>query len=149
MSRSVRTSGVPVAAPQQLRNAAMTVGPNTRIALVIASLREHWHLGILSSSEEARRLLPSLAVDVLVYDYDFGEGEWRKLCGACVDLGIIFQLVARSPSDDLFLEVVAAGGLGVLWKPVTSEGFISAVRLARCLSEEQLACCRMPLDAEQ
>jgi hypothetical protein len=115
----------------------MTSGPNTRIALLIASLNEHWQLVLVSSPEEARRLLPGLAVDILVYDYGSGEGEWRKLCGACVDCGIIFQLVASAPSDDLFLQVIAAGGLGVLWKPVTSEKLISAMHLARCLSDEQ------------
>jgi AmiR/NasT family two-component response regulator len=48
-------------------------------------------------------------------------------------------MIARDPSDDLFLEAIGAGGFGILWKPLTSEKLISAIHLARSCAEAHLA----------
>jgi hypothetical protein len=136
--QDVRNSGISVSPRHPLRVVAIARGPHTKAALRTIALHEDWHLLLAFSSEDARKLLGRFAVDILVYDYDSGGGNWRKLCSDCVDRGVGFQLVASVLSDDLFLESIAAGGLGVLWKPVTSEKMISAMRLARNFAEEQL-----------
>lgn len=60
------------------------------------------------------------------------------MCEECVEYGVCFQVVANTPTDDLFLSVISAGGLGVLCKPLTSERMIIAMRFARSLTKEQL-----------
>src|SRR5579863_4771381 len=118
-AQDVRKNSVPVSSHHTLRVVAMSSGPHTKAALRTAALHKGWHLLLAFSPEDARKLLRSFAVDILVYDYDSGGGDWRKLCRECCDCGVGFQLVASVPSDDLFLEAIAAGGLGVLRKPIT------------------------------
>lgn len=137
--RGVRNGSVPASSHYTLRAVAISSGPHTKAALRTAALHEDWHLLLAFSSEDARELLRRLEVDILVYDYDTGGGDWRKLCSECVERGVGFQMIARDPSDDLFLEVIAAGGLGILWKPLTSEKLISAMHFARSCAEGQLA----------
>ena len=139
IGQDVRNSSVPISPHHALRVVAIAGGPHTKAVLRTVALYEDWDLLLVFSSEDARKLLRSPAVDIVVYDYDSGGGNWRKLCSDCVDRGVAFQMVANVPSDDLFLEAIAAGGLGMLWKPLTSEKMISAVRLARRFAEEQLA----------
>jgi len=93
-------------------------------------------LRFLLSSREAFSLLRTSALEMLVYDWDSKDGDWRRLCHTCIDCGTTFVLVANRPSDDLFLEVVAAGGAGVLYKPLTPERIVTSVRTGRRLSAE-------------
>lgn len=139
MAHDLRTRRIPASPHDALRVVAITSGPHTKVALRMAALHEEWHLLFAPSLKDALKLLRNGAVDVLVYDYNSGEGDWRKLCSDCVQRGISFQLVANVPSDALFLSAIISGGLGVLWKPLSSEKMISAVQLARSLAAEQLA----------
>lgn len=139
IARDVRNSSVPASSHYTLRVVTISSGPHTKAALRTAALHEDWHLLLAFSSEDARKLLRRLAVDILVYDYDTGGGDWRKLCSECVDRRVAFQMIARDPSDDLFLEAIGAGGFGILWKPLTSEKLISAIHLARSCAEAHLA----------
>jgi len=136
IQQGVRKGTVPVSSQHALRVVAIAHGPHTKAVLRTAALYEDWHLLLAFSAEDALELLRGFAVDVLVYDYDSG-GDWRRLCSDCVDRGVGFQLVANIPSDELFLEAIAAGGLGVLWKPLTLEKVNSAARLARSFAEAQ------------
>jgi hypothetical protein len=116
--------------------ALLAHGIQTKSAVLTASLRQGWDLRFLLSSREALSLLCTSPLEMLVYDWDSRDGDWRKLCHACVDRGAIFVLVANRPSDGLFLEVVAAGGAGVLYKPLTAERIVSSIRTGRRLSAE-------------
>ena len=139
MAHGLRTRRVPATPHDALRVVAITSGPNSKVALRMAALQEEWHLLFAPSPKDALKLLRSGAVDVLVYDYNSGEEDWRKLCSDCVERGIWFQLVANDPGDALFLSAITAGGLGVLWKPLSSAKLISAMQLARSLAGERLA----------
>ncbi len=117
---------------------AITHGPHTKVAIRIAALREGWQLRFVQSAKDAVELFGRIPVDILVYDRESDERDWHRLCEGCVEHGVCFQLVANMASDDLFLSVISAGGLGVLRKPLTSECMIIAMRFARSLTEGQL-----------
>jgi hypothetical protein len=117
-----------------LRIVAVTHGPHTKVTIRIAALREGWQLMFVHSLKDALELLRRIPVDILVYDWESDERDWRKLCEGCVERGVCFQVVANTVTDDLFLSVISAGGLGVLCKPLTSERMIIAMRFARSLT---------------
>ncbi|SRR5579885_3653143 len=117
---------------------ALTHSPHTKLALRVSVFREEWHYNIATSLEDALRLLDRNPVDALLYDLDFGEGDWRALCRLAIQRGIGFQLIATAPDDDLFLDILAAGGAGVLFKPVTPDQLISSIAFARTLAEATL-----------
>jgi hypothetical protein len=123
----------------ELRIVALTHSPHTKVAIRIAAIREGWQLRFIQSAKDALELLGRIPVDILVYDRESDEGDWHKLCEACVDHGACFQLVANMATDDLFLSVISAGGLGLLCKPLTSECMIVAMRFARDLTKGQFA----------
>ena len=118
-----------------LRIVALTHGPHTKVTIRIAALREGWQLMFVQSLKDALELLRRIPVDILVYDWESDERDWRKLCEGCVEHGVCFQVVANTATDDLFLSVISAGGLGVLCKPLTSERMINAMRFARSLTK--------------
>jgi len=122
----------------ELRIVALTHSPHTKVAIRIAALREGWQLRFVQSAKDAVELLGRVPIDILVYDRESDERDWHRLCENSVKRGVCFQLVANMATDDLFLAVISAGGLGVLCKPLTSECMIIAMRFARSLTEEQL-----------
>jgi hypothetical protein len=122
-----------------LRIVAVTHGPHTKVVIRTAALREGWQLRFVQSSKDALELIGRIPVDILVYDdCESDKKDWHKLCEGCVEHGVGFQLVANMATDDLFLSVISAGGLGVQCKPLTSECIITAMRFARSLTEWQL-----------
>jgi hypothetical protein len=125
----------PVKPNTALRIVAVIHSWHIQVAFHVAALHEEWQVTFASSLKHARKLMQTLPVHALIYDYDSGEGDWRNLCSDCVQHGVCFQLIARAPTDDLFLSVISAGGSGVLWKPVTSAQIISSVRFAGILAE--------------
>ena len=135
-----QTSGCPVSVTDRSvsRIVAITHGPHTKVAIRIAALQEGWQLRFVQSAKDAVELLGRVPVDILVYDRESDERDWHRLCEGCIKHGVCFQLVANLTTDDLFLSVISAGGLGVLCKPLTSECMIIAMRFARSLTEGQL-----------
>ena len=135
-----QTSGCPVSVTDRSVSqiVAITHGPHTKVAIRIAALQEGWQLRFVHSAKDAVELLGRVPVDILVYDRESDERDWHRLCEGCIKHGVCFQLVANLTTDDLFLSVISAGGLGVLCKPLTSECMIIAMRFARSLTEEQL-----------
>ena len=121
-----------------LRIVAVTQGPHTKVVIRTAALREGWQLRFVQSSKDALELIGRIPVDIMVYDCESDKRDWHKLCDGCVEHGVCFQLVANVATDDLFLSVISAGGLGVLCKPLTSECMITAMCFARSLTEWQL-----------
>jgi len=135
--RELRRSRSPVGPLNALRIVAVTHCPEVQLALRMAAFREEWQLQFAFSQSDVTALLGDFAVHAVVYDHDFREVDWRTLCHQSVDRGIGFYLVAGAPTDQLFLSVMSAGGLGVLRKPVTMEEFISSMHFARSLAEWQ------------
>ena len=129
----------PAHSQSTLRIVALTHSLNTQIALHGAAFHENWELSFASSPKQALELLRSLQPAAFVYDYESGYGDWRYLCCGSTGNSVRFHVVAMSPTDDLFLSVVAAGGSSVLWKPLSSEQITSAIRCAHIITEEQLA----------
>jgi DNA-binding response OmpR family regulator len=136
--RKTRSRPFSVSDRRALRIVAVTHGPHTRVTIRIAALREGWQLMFVHSLKDALELLRRIPVDILVYDWESDEKEWRKLCERCVEHGVCFQVVADTATDDLFLSVISAGGLGILCKPLTSERMIIAMRFARSLTKGPL-----------
>lgn len=116
---------------------ALTRGLQTKIALLTAAIRENWRLVLVSSLDEGQEMLEDSPVEMFIYDHNFGGDGWHNLCRTCAERGIAFEVVACEPSDELFLAVIGAGGMEVVWKPLTAQKVISAMRLARTLAEER------------
>ena len=136
--RATSSCPFPVTERSVLRIVAVAHGPHTKGVIRIAALREGWHFRFAQSSQNALELLGRSPVNILVYDLESHQEDWHRLCEACVKHGVCFQLVANMATDDLFLSVISAGGLGLLCKPLTSESMILAMRFARTLTEGQL-----------
>jgi DNA-binding response OmpR family regulator len=117
-----------------LQIVAVTHDPHTKVTIHIAALRDGWKFTFVQSLKDALELLRRIPVDILVYDWESDEKDWRKLCEGCVQHSVCFQVVANTVTDHLFLSVISAGGLGVLCKPLTSERMIIAMRFARSLT---------------
>lgn len=128
-------------AEPEIRLIVITRSQETRIAVWAAALRKPWQIALVSSAEHARKLLTESMVDVLFYDIDSVDEDWRALSCDSTRRGVGFQLLARAPSDELFLAAIGAGCLGVLWKPITSEKIVSAIHLhlVRSVAEEEFA----------
>lgn len=125
-----------------LQIAVLAHGVHTKTAVLSASLHQDWNIRFVQSRASAISLLRSASIEILLYDWDLADGDWRELCSACLRCGAAFQLVTSMPTDDLFLAVAGAGGSDVLRKPFTAEQLISSVRFARSLTEayQRLAC---------
>lgn len=125
----------------ETRLIVVTRSQETRIAVWAAGLRKLWQIELVGSADHARKVLTESTVDVLLFDIDTAGDDWRVLCQDSVRRGVGFQLLAKAPSDELFLAAIGAGGLGVLWKPITSEKIVSAMHLhlVRSVAEEESA----------
>lgn len=128
-------------AEPEMRLIVVTRSQETRIAVWAATLYKLWQIELVGSADHARKLLTESAVDILFFDVDTVDDDWRALCQDCARCGVGFQLLARARSDELFLAAIGVGGLGVLWKPITSEKIVSAMHLhlVRSVAEEESA----------
>ena len=77
-----------------LRIVAVTHGPHTKVVIRTTALREGWQLRFVQSSKDALELIGRMPVDILVYDCESDNRDWRKLSEGCVEHGVCFQLVA-------------------------------------------------------
>lgn len=127
-------------AEPEMRLIVVTRSQPTRIAVWTTALRKLWQIALVDSADHARKLLAESTADVLFYDIDTVDEDWRALSCDSARRGVGFQSLARAPSDELFLAAIGAGCLGVLWKPITSEKIVSAMHmhLVRSLAEHQL-----------
>lgn len=109
-------------------------GGHTITTFMITAFHENWTIRFALSPDAAMALLRKAPSAALVCDWDSHAANWRGLCGVCVQCNVPFYLAATNPSDDLFLAVAAAGGSGVLWKPVSAERIVAAMDSARSLA---------------
>jgi hypothetical protein len=124
----------PVPQRKALQLVVLAARVETTIPLMMAALHEDWNIRFAHSPAGALEMLRKAPSAALVCDWDSHAGDWRGLCNACVQCGTPFHLVAEMPSDDLFLAVAAAGGSGVLWKPLNAEQVTAAIGSARILA---------------
>jgi len=107
--------------------------------LMVASFRERFTIRVVTGPEDAATLLRKSPAAAVIHDWDV-HPAWRELCGVCAELGIPFCLAANAPGDDLFLEVAAAGGSCVLWKPLQASQVLREITLTKPSSRNYLTC---------
>lgn len=122
-----------VVVPDALTVIVITHDYQASIALLVAGFQQSWDISIATSLRDALKKLGRHHAAAIMYDLDSGEADWREVCALALENRLDFHLIVRAPTDELFMAVVAAGGSGVLWKPIGIEQVVSTIHFGRTL----------------
>jgi DNA-binding response OmpR family regulator len=113
---------------------ALSVGANGQDQLKLAAIfqAKGWKLGQAQTLEEARAILKSIRVPVVIAESDLPEGGWREILEDLRQAADPPELVvtSRLADESLWAEVLNMGGYDVLVKPLDDEEVVRVIGAA-------------------
>ena len=102
----------------------------TRIALYAAAFQGNWRVHFMKSLREAAEASQGQRPIGVFYDQSCADPAWGWYCSSLSGEGIPFVFLADKSDDEIFLNVMAAGGYLACSDPLTSEEIVKAMDLA-------------------
>ena len=102
----------------------------TRIALYAAAFQGNWRVHFMKSLRETAETARGQRPIAVFYDQYCADPAWGRYCSSLSGEGIPFVFLADKSDDEIFLNVMAAGGYLACSDPLTSEEIVKAMDLA-------------------
>lgn len=111
--------------------------------LRVCAIQEGWRLLFATTVERAVRIRQTNRIDVVLYDCDVAEIDWRQDLFAmlnCVE-PVFAIVISRVVNAELSLAVLESGGYAVTGKPLKRQSVTALVKGALQLEDTIDSCC--------
>jgi len=111
----------------------------------VCGIQEGWRVLYATTVERAMYMRRTNRIDVILYDCDVVEADWRQGLAALLSSGDpAFAIVmSREVNASMCLEVIDSGGYALTAKPLDRENVVTLVNGALQM-EETINSCRVP-----
>jgi DNA-binding response OmpR family regulator len=112
--------------------------------LRVCGIQEGWRLLFATTVERAMYIRRTNRIDVILYDCDVVEADWRKGLATLLSSGdpVFAIVISREANASMSLDVIDSGGYALTTKPLDGQNVVALVNGALQM-EDTINSCRV------